>query len=121
MRSRMVLRPLTRQKTTKAMIRKLMTAEMNAPRSMNWSVPGTAQRRPLMTSPAPSEAPPVMVLVEVVTSVISGLMRFSTSELTMAVNAPPTMIPTAMSITLPRAMNSLNSSAIFMGEPLCLG
>ena len=70
-----------------------------------------------MASVAPSAAPPVAVLETVVTSVMSGWMTLVTSELTIAVNAPPTMIPTAMSMTLPRAMNSLNSSTIFMREP----
>ena len=34
-------------------------------------------------------------------------------DVTIAVNAPPTMTPTAISITLPREMNSRNSFAIF--------
>ena len=40
----------------------------------------------------------------------------------MAVNAPPIITPTAMSITLPRLMNSLNSlSNVFMVTPRCWG
>ena len=38
-----------------------------------------------------------------------GLIRSATNELTMAVKAAPMMMPTAMSITLPFAMKSLNS------------
>ena len=41
------------------------------------------------------------------------------SEVTMAVNAPPMMTPTAMSMTLPRMMNSLNSLMnLFICSPL---
>ena len=74
-----------------------------------------------MMSLASSAAPPVAELVTAVRKWMPGVMMLVTSELTMAVNAPPTMIPTAMSITLPRAMNSLNSSTIFIDEPFCLG
>ena len=71
-----------------------MQALMNAPKSM--SVPGT-------TSPEISPAPPPA------TTLISGLMMLLVSAVTMDVNAPPMMTPTAMSMTLPRLMNSLNS------------
>ena len=40
---------------------------------------------------------------------ISGVKMFLTSEFTIAVNAPPTIMPTAISKTLPRVINSLNS------------
>ena len=40
------------------------------------------------------------------------------SDVTMAVNAAPMMMPTAISITLPRLMNSLNSARrLFMVDP----
>ena len=39
-----------------------------------------------------------------------GLMISFTRESAMALKAPPTMTPTAMSITFPRAMNCLNSA-----------
>lgn len=42
------------------------------------------------------------------------MMISLTRELTIVVNAPPTTTPTARSITLPRLMNSLNSSINFL-------
>ncbi len=42
-----------------------------------------------------------------------GLIRSSTMDLTIAVNAAPMMIPTAMFMTLPLAMKSLNSLSMF--------
>ena len=45
---------------------------------------------------------------------ISGLMMSSTSAVTMAVKAPPMTTPTAMSSTLPRMANALNSSKNFL-------
>lgn len=45
---------------------------------------------------------------------ISGLMMSSTSAVTMAVKAPPMTTPTAMSSTLPRMANALNSSRNFL-------
>jgi hypothetical protein len=41
-----------------------------------------------------------------------GLIRSPTSDVTIAVKAAPMMMPTAMSMTLPRAMKSLNSLII---------
>lgn len=43
----------------------------------------------------------------------TGMTTSLTREVTMAVNAPPMMIPTARSVTDPRLMNSLNSLNIF--------
>ena len=40
---------------------------------------------------------------------ITGLSMWSLSAVMIAVNAPPTMTPTAISITLPRVINCLNS------------
>ena len=40
---------------------------------------------------------------------ITGMTTSLTREVTMAVKAPPMMIPTARSMTDPRLMNSLNS------------
>ena len=45
-----------------------------------------------------------------VTNEMSGWMTFVTRAFTTAVNAPPMMTPTAMSITLPLLMNSANSA-----------
>jgi LemA protein len=45
---------------------------------------------------------------------ITGMMMSSVSDATILPNAPPMMTPTARSITLPRAMNSLNSDTIDM-------
>ena len=45
---------------------------------------------------------------------ISGLMMSSTSAVTIAVKAPPMTTPTAMSSTLPRMANALNSSKNFL-------
>ena len=45
---------------------------------------------------------------------ISGLMMSSTNAVTMAVKAPPMTTPTAMSSTLPRMANALNSSKNFL-------
>ena len=42
-----------------------------------------------------------------------GLIRSATNDPTIAVNAAPMMIPTAMSMTLPLAMKSLNSLSIW--------
>ena len=79
-----------------------MIALMKAPKSI--SVPGTT--RPEMPVP-----PPVIALMR-------GLMMLVVSAVTMPVNAPPMMTPTAMSITLPRMTNSLNSDAnFFMSRP----
>ena len=44
-----------------------------------------------------------------VTTPIGGMMMSSTSDLTMVEKAAPMMMPTAMSTTLPRSANSLNS------------
>ena len=41
-----------------------------------------------------------------------SMITSSTNDLTMPLNAVPTTIPTARSITLPRIINSLNSEAI---------
>ena len=41
---------------------------------------------------------------------MAGVMMFSTRAVTIAVNAAPMMMPTAMSITLPWLMNSWNSA-----------
>ena len=43
-------------------------------------------------------------------SPMTGLMKSLTKELTIAVNAPPTVIPTAISMTFPLEMNFLNSA-----------
>ena len=43
---------------------------------------------------------------------MGGMMTSFTSEPTIVPNAAPMMMPTAMSITLPRMMNSLNSLII---------
>ncbi len=40
---------------------------------------------------------------------MTGIMISSTSDLTIAVKAPPTATPMARSTTLPRLMNSRNS------------
>ena len=76
---------------------------MSWPMKLPKSIPATARL-------GARELPPV-------TSWMTGVMMSFTSELTMPVNAPPTMMPTAMSITLPRAMNSLNSSTILIAFP----
>ena len=47
-----------------------------------------------------------------VNSAMIGLMISPTSDCTMAVKAAPMMMPTAMSMTLPLAMKSLNSLII---------
>ena len=39
-----------------------------------------------------------------------GMMMSAVRESAMALKAPPTMTPTAISITLPRAINCLNSA-----------
>ncbi len=70
-----------------------MQALMNDPKSI--PVPG-------MTNPPTSAFPPV-------TKLMSGWMMSEVSAVTIAVNAPPMMMPTAMSITSPWLMNSLNS------------
>ena len=83
--------PLTSRNTTHAMIRNLMTALMKLP-TINCASPSPK----LM---ALKSTPPI-------TSPISGLTRSSTKEVTIAVNAAPIMMPTAISMTLPRAMNA---------------
>ena len=45
---------------------------------------------------------------------IGGMITSLTSELTILPNAPPMTIPTAMSITLPRIANALNSCSMLM-------
>ena len=65
----------TRKNTTSAMMRKLMHAEMNAPKSI--SVPGTTNA-PVMSVP-----PPVM-------KVMNGLMMFPVSAVTMPMAWPNT-------------------------------
>src|SRR5712671_4631841 len=45
---------------------------------------------------------------------MGGMMMSLTIEVTILPNAPPMMIPTAMSTTLPRIANSLNSLTIPM-------
>lgn len=44
---------------------------------------------------------------------MTGMTTSLTRELTIDVNAPPTIIPTARSTTEPRLMNSLNSLMTF--------
>ena len=83
-------------------MRKLMIALMKAPKSMGCSLPGTGMVRPAM----PLAASPVR-------SLMAGLMRSLVRDVTMAVNAAPMMTPTAISMTLPRLMNSLNSPKNF--------
>ena len=70
----------TSRNTTKATMRKLMQALMNAPKSM--SVPGTT--RPEMVS-----APPPAI------TEMSGLMMFVVSAVTMDVTGPPMITATA--------------------------
>ena len=43
---------------------------------------------------------------------MTGMMMSLTSEVTMVLKAPPTITPTAISMTLPRMINSLNSFII---------
>ena len=50
------------------------------------------------------------------TAAISGLMMPSTRASTMFLKAAPMMTPTASSMTLPRAMNSLKP--LSMGSPV---
>ena len=47
-----------------------------------------------------------------VTTPMGGMTMSSTSDLTMVEKAAPMMMPTAMSTTLPRRANSLNSFSI---------
>ena len=70
--------------------------------SMPFGVPATGMTKP--DTPVP---PPVM-------STMKGWTMSLTNDVTIAVNAAPMMMPTAMSITLPRLMNSLNSLMNFM-------
>ena len=55
---------------------------------------------------------------------ITGEIMSFTNESTIALKAPPMITPTARSITLPRAMNFLNSDTkffmLFSFSPLCL-
>lgn len=76
-----------------AMMRKLMQALMNDPKSI--PVPG-------MTNPPTSAFPPV-------TKLMSGLDDVRGERRDDCRHAPPMMMPTAMSITSPWLMNSLNS------------
>ena len=84
--------------STKATMRKLMMELTNSPILM------LEPPRPMTTSEksALKNRP------------ISGLMMSSTSAVTMAVKAPPMTTPTAMSSTLPRMANALNSSRNFL-------
>ena len=64
----------------------------------------------LMTAPMPK--PPGAHSAKVLSGISRpsrGVSRFCTMEVTMAVKAEPTTTPTAMSSTLPRMANSLNS------------
>jgi hypothetical protein len=97
--------PFTIRNTTQAMMRNLITALMKLP-TMNCASP-TPKLTALKSTP-PTTRP------------MSGLTRSSTIEVTMAVKAAPMMIPTARSMTLPRAMNSLNS-LIIPDFPRCSG
>ncbi len=54
--------------------------------------------------------PETSVALPPATRLMSGVMMLLVSAVTIDVKAPPMMTPTAMSITLPRLMNSLNSS-----------
>src|SRR5580765_8025707 len=78
----------------------------------------------MVTAPASLAAlmvgnePPLSVRNQLVKStlpvnmLIGGMMMSATSDATMVPNAAPMMMPTAMSITLPRIANSLNSFSI---------
>lgn len=84
---------LSRQKRMKAMMMKFTTDAMNedANPDTSWSV---------------YVAPPVSTLR-------IGLMKLSVKEVTIPEKAPPIITPTAMSMTLPRRANALNSSMNF--------
>ena len=60
-----------------------------------------------VASPTVIEIPEKLIPPSIIPS--RGVMISDTSELTIAVNAPPMMIPTAILITLPLLINSLNS------------
>src|SRR5699024_5421597 len=51
---------------------------------------------------------------------MTGMTTSLTRELTMAVNAPPMMTPTARSMTLPREMNCLNSAQKLFACFICV-
>ena len=52
---------------------------------------------------------------------ISGEIMSATSEETILPNAPPMMIPTAMSMTFPRKANALNSCRVFFIKRMLSG
>ena len=59
------------------------------------------EAKPAMSAPVYFAAP--------VKKLSNGLMKLSVSDVTTAVNAPPIIIPIAISIILPLRANSLNS------------
>ena len=91
---------LTMQNSTNAMIRKLMTAVMNAP-YLKTSLPSPKTSHIMASKLTLPRIPKI------------GLMRLSVREVTSVENAPPMITPMAMSIMLPFRAKALNSSKNF--------
>ena len=91
---------LTMQNSTKAIIRKLMTAVIKAP-YLKTSLPSPKTSHIMASKLTLPRIPRI------------GLMRLSVSEVTSVENAPPMMTPMAISIMLPFRANALNSSKNF--------
>jgi len=100
--SRSLLIVLTSMNTTKAMTKKSMTFWMKTPYMMATSADCSVASA-MMIFKSTKLTPPRI-------NPMKGIRMSFTKEFTMAVNAPPIMIPTARSITLPREMNFLNSA-----------
>ena len=88
------------QNSTNAMIRKLMTAVMNAP-YLKTSLPSPKTSHIMASKLTLPRIPKI------------GLMRLSVREVTSVENAPPMITPMAMSIMLPFRAKALNSSKNF--------
>ena len=95
-----------------AMMMKLMIAAMNAPKSIGLSAGPTLSMLVISSMLLPAIVPMMRL--------ISGVMIFSQSAVTIALNAPPIITPTARSSTLPRLMNSLNSPKNFFIDTFLL-
>ena len=89
-----------------AMSRKLTMAWMKLPYLM------AASSMPAASSAARTTYFRVLKSMPPKRAPMTGMSRSFTRDWTMAVNALPMMMPTAISITLPRVMNSLNSETM---------
>ena len=115
---RTMLMSLTSANSTKAVMRKLMIAIINAPQSIYTDFDISATNSMPCFAHSAAVRPSAFFATSIVMSpckspigiaLMRGLKMLLTRAVTIAVNAAPIIIPTARSTTLPFVMNALNS------------